>query len=551
LPGDLAGGNRPDLPGRPMPNRPVPDRPMPGRPTPGGNRPTPLPGDLGGNGNRPGRPNGGNRPGDWATNRPDRPGGNGWPDRPGRPGIGGNRPGIGDGNIWNSGNWNSGNTNWWSNQNVSNTINNVNNSTAITNVGVNTGGWGYGRPGWGYNRPGWNYGSAYRPGGWGYGTIGTGWCDAWNTGYVNPHYGSWYNGCWTGNWGTGSWWTPFAVGAATWGIASTIANWGLGYGTLGYSGGSYVNPYYASVPATVVAGSPYDYSQPVVVNSFSQPAAEAAAAPAPSDTVVDAALAKFKAGDYAGALAGFDKALRESPRDSVIHEVRALTLFALGRYAEAAAALNAVLATAPGMDWTTMSNLYGSIDAYTRQLRQLEDHCRGKRDDAAARFVLAYHYLVAGHPEQAADMLEVVVAKQPDDVVARQILESIRPPAVEPPTPAGDLADRKADEADRGGEPAAPETDLVGRWKAANGSDTVELEITAESTFTWKATPKEGPAVELSGTIQTAADAIRLESDKAGTMVGNVASQGPDTFEFSLPGAPPDVKPLRFERQRP
>ena len=34
-------------------------------------------------------------------------------------------------------------------------------------------------------------------------------------------------------------------------------------------------------------------------------------------------------------------------------------------------------------------------------------------------------------------------------------------------------------------------------------------------------------------------------------MVGKVASEGPDAFEFSLPGAPADVKPLRFERQKP
>ncbi len=119
-----------------------------------------------------------------------------------------------------------------------------------------------------------------------------------------------------------------------------------------------------------------------------------------------------------------------------------------------------------------------------------------------ARFVLAYHYLVAGHPEQAADMLEGVVAQQPDDVVARQILESIRPPAAEPPNPAADLSDHRAEGAEPAAEPPAPETDLVGRWKAASGSDTVELEITADSTFTWKARPKGGPAVELSGTVE-------------------------------------------------
>lgn len=51
--------------------------------------------------------------------------------------------------------------------------------------------------------------------------------------------------------------------------------------------------------------------------------------------------------------------------------------------------------------------------------------------------------------------------------------------------------------------------------------------------------------------IETAADAIRLESDRAGAMVGTVASLGPDAFEFSLPGAPAGVPPLRFERRRP
>jgi hypothetical protein len=47
---------------------------------------------------------------------------------------------------------------------------------------------------------------------------------------------------------------PFAVGAATWGLASTVGNWGLGYGAWGYNT-AYANPYYASIPAAVVAAS--------------------------------------------------------------------------------------------------------------------------------------------------------------------------------------------------------------------------------------------------------------------------------------------------------
>ena len=353
-------------------------------------------------------------------------------------------------------------------------------------------------------------------------------------------------------------------------MLSSIGSWGLGYGTLGYGAAGYVNPYYAAMPATVVATSPYDYSQPIIVNNYvpsdatvdssvaatADQAAPAAATSSPSDAAVDAALAKFKAGDYAAALAGFDQALRLSPKDSVIHEVRALALFALGRYPEAAAALNAVLASAPGMDWTTISNVYGSVDAYTDHLRRLEDFCRSHPDDAAAHFVLAYHYLVGGYSDMAAAALRVVVAKQPGDVVAKRMLEAIEPadPPAAPASPAtaGSAAPKTDVEAPGDQTPKGqplPEIDLVGTWKATGGTDTIELTITADSTFTWKAQPKDKPAVELTGTIETSADAIALVSESAGTMVAKVTPTGPDAFEFSLPSAPKDTKPLRFARQ--
>jgi tetratricopeptide (TPR) repeat protein len=524
LPGGMAGnrpgggGNRPGIGG---------DRPttLPGdlgnRPGIGGNRPTTLPGDLAnrpGGGNRPGRPGiGGDRPGTLPGDLGNRPGN--------RPGIGGNRPGIGDGNnFWNSGNIGSGN---WGNNNNFNNI----------NVG---GGWGL--PGYGY--------------GGGYG----GWANHWNTGCVNPHYGGWYNGCWGGNWGyNGGWWAPFAVGAATWGLASTLGSWGWGYG------GGYVNPYYSAIPATVVASTPYDYSQPVVISNYvtndsdltdagtvqgGSATAESAAAASPSDVAFDAALASFKKGDYAAALAGCDKAVKLAPNDSVIHEVRALALFALGRYPEAAATLNSVLATAPGMDWTTLSGLYGSVDDYTRQLRKLEDFCQANPDSAAGYFVLAYHYLVGGYSDMAADALRVVVAKQPGDVVAKRLLDALAPQE-EKPAEQSPAAQPEPTQAPAAAAPPGPETDLVGTWKATAGKDSVDLVITEDSQFTWKAAPAGRPPVEISGVIETARDAIALVSDSAGTMAGKVASKGVDAFDFTLSGAPPDSKPIAFQRQKP
>jgi len=222
-----------------------------------------------------------------------------------------------------------------------------------------------------------------------------------------------------------------------------------------------------------------------------------------ANAAVDEALAKFKAGDYGGALAGFDRAVKLSPKDSVIHEVRALTLFALGRYPEAAATLNAVLVAAPGMDWTTISNVYGSVDAYTAHLRKLEDFCRANPDSASGHFVLAYHYLVGGHADMAAEALKVVVAKQPGDLVAKRLLEAITPPE-EPKAEATQPTQQSAAAAPAAAAPAEPETDLVGTWKATSGKDVVVLTITEDSKFSWKATPAGRPAVELTGTVETA-----------------------------------------------
>ncbi len=88
----------------------------------------------------------------------------------------------------------------------------------------------------------------------------------------------------------------------------------------------------------------------------------------------DAGRQSFHNGDYAGALQQTDQALAKLPNDTTLHEFRALCLFALGRYDEAAATLYAVLSVGPGWDWTTLISLYPNVDAYTTQLRALEDY---------------------------------------------------------------------------------------------------------------------------------------------------------------------------------
>jgi len=341
-----------------------------------------------------------------------------------------------------------------------------------------------------------------------------------------------------------------AWGAVGWGLGSLTSGWG--YGT------SYYNPYYVQAAAV-----PYDYSQPVVVNTYYDNSAEAtatgptdpAAAPQPETNpgtqLFDEGLALFKSGDYQGALARFDASLKQLPGDPVVHEVRALTLFALGQYAPAAASLNALLASAPGMDWTTLSSLYGNTADYQTQLRKLEQFCRDNPQDAGAYFVLAYQYLVIGSKDAAVDALKVVVANQPKDSTAKRMLDALAPPEASSPAVAQAATATPTTPADASTTAAAspgPSTDLVGKWQAKADGTTIDLAITADSNFTWKATQKGQPPVSLAGQLTASADQLALETEKQGTMAGTVKSVSPNEWQFVLDGAPPNDPGLKFAR---
>ena len=259
-----------------------------------------------------------------------------------------------------------------------------------------------------------------------------------------------------------------------------------------------------------------------------------------------------------------NEALRSRPKDPVIHEVRALALFAQGDYKAAAATLNSLLAMSPGMDWTTLSGLYGNADDYSQQLRRLEAQCQSNPRDAAAHFVLAYHYLVTGHAEEAVEALRVVVAQQPRDATAKRMLEALAPAeqptavAAAPPEPSGvrqtsatepvpppPSANQTAPLATAG-----PQTDLVGRWRAVADGATIELTIDDASQFAWSATPTGGAATKLSGSVIATSDTLVLDSETQGSMVGQVKTIGPDEFRFALAGGPADAKGLDFRRIR-
>jgi tetratricopeptide (TPR) repeat protein len=292
--------------------------------------------------------------------------------------------------------------------------------------------WYSGRPGywnqpWYGNRPAWNWG---RP-------------------WYNYHYG-WHNGYWNYWRALPAFWLAGGVAAAS------LVSPG---DTFVYS-----NPYYAApVETTVVVEPTLDYSaaipQPTVAQSTiayppppEQQLLDANEAlpttePPPPDTKdetvakankeFDAAREAFKAGDSVKAQKLVEKAIELLPSDATLHEFRALTLFAQGRYKDAAGTLYAVLAAGPGWDWKTMRGLYPDEDTYTRQLRTLEEYVRKNPKSGEAHFVLAYQYLVLGARDEAVKQLREVVRVQPQDQLSAALLKALTTPNTTnaPPAP--------------------------------------------------------------------------------------------------------------------
>src|SRR5580704_7161876 len=201
----------------------------------------------------------------------------------------------------------------------------------------------------------------------------------------------------------------------------------------------------------------------------------------------------FYQGDYKRALAALDAALAKTPDDVVLHEFRALVLFAMQRYKEAAGTLYAVLSVGPGWDWTTMSGLYPNVDVYTEQLRSLEDYVRQNPDSPDGHFVLAYHYMTAGHQDAAARQLKQVIRLAPKDQLSRQLLAMVSP------SESGSSGSATAAPSTTEPEPKrTPPSDIVGNWKTqATGGSIVELSLGKDNRFTWKvARPNKPQAFE-------------------------------------------------------
>jgi tetratricopeptide (TPR) repeat protein len=536
-------------------------RPAPGPGAGGGNRPSINPPGGGnrppvtnppGGGNRPpitNPPGGGNRPpvtnppggGNTVVNRPG--GGNTVVNRPGGGNTVVNRPGGGNTVVNRPG----GNT--VVNNNVNNRPTNVNVANRPTTLPANRPGAGY--PGYpGYRPPGAGPGGGYWPGRYPYQGYHAGWVHGYWHGYNNAAWNRW----------------PAAAG---WGLAA----WGVGSLAYGLGSAAFSNPYYAAQPVVVQGAAPaaaapvYDYSQPI--NTTAAPPPQDVADPAMK--LFDDARAAFHENDYARALTLTDQALTTLPNDATLHEFRALVLFAQGQYDQAAGVLYSVLAVGPGWDWATLIGLYPSIDVYTTQIRALESAVQQRPDAPGPRFVLAYHYLTAGHTDAAVSELKEVTRLQPSDQLSAALvaqLSGAKPgaeaaPGAQPAAAAAAGA-APATEAAPGAEaeaeaapalPAIPGTApadlkaLTGVWTATPDKErTITLTLRDDARFVWAFTEK-GQTQQLEGSASYGNGLLTLaQSEEGATLVGQVALQDNGHLLFRLAGGPPADPGLDFQR---
>lgn len=375
----------------------------------------------------------------------------------------------------------------------------------------------------------------------------------------------WYHGHWHNNWNNAWYNRPVTWWGGGYGLGYGLGFGGLGYGFGGYGLASipwtwgyynYFNPYNVAPVGNYVG---YDYSQPIVVaqapanqvvnDPNAVPANDPNQPPSANDLAsqsLGAARESFLRGDYTTALAQTDQAIAQLPNDPVLHEFRGLVLFALRRYQEAAAAVYGVLSVGPGWDWTTLISLYPDGDTYTGQLRTLEQYINENPRQPEARFLLAYHYLICGHTQDATAELKAAVQLNPKDQLSAQLLSSLTAPqnAGQPdahpgvqPAPAQPMPEAQAID------PAS----LIGDWKATRpDGSTFALSLANDNTFTWKFS-QQGKTQSFSGPYTIENNALILKQGENPAMAGVVTPLSANSFNFKVGDNPADPG-LTFSR---
>ena len=196
------------------------------------------------------------------------------------------------------------------------------------------------------------------------------------------------------------------------------------------------------------------------------------------------------------------------------------------------------------MAWTTLSGLYADVATYTGQLRALEDRCRQNPNAATPRFVLAYHYLAAGHQDAAVAQLKALISLEPGDRLARRLLTSLTgtPPAPPEPTTSRAVLDRDG----AAGRP--PSVDLVGHWRGQRGGSTFDLSLDGRSRFDWRAAREGKTIASVTGAYAFSGDTLTLKAEDRPPLRVSVTESSRDSLRSKTVGDIPGDPGLGFRR---
>jgi hypothetical protein len=221
----------------------------------------------------------------------------------------------------------------------------------------------------------------------------------------------------------------------------------------------------------------------------------------------------------------------------VLQEFRSLALFALRQYKEAAAAIHTVLAVGPGWDFKTLSGLYGDVDTYTAHLRALEAVRNKNLDAAELRFLVGYHYLACGFPDDALIEFREAARLVPKDTVTAALVATLSP----------DDSLAEDSEADITPPAVAPD-ELVGTWTAAGQeAEKFHMDLRNDGTFSWSFS--HGAAnEEVQGVYSLEGNVLAMEPDSGGVLLAELTSKGKDDLKFQMIGALADDPGLHFQR---
>lgn len=390
----------------------------------------------------------------------------------------------------------------------------------------------------------------------------------WFADYYGYRQNAWYGGQWGGrwydNWGV-RWNRRWRRNPGV--IVLGITPWGMN--RMAYWSGcrQYTNPYCDG--PTQVGDGEVDYREPMAEPNTTpsgtdgeegkkQPqqgddtgSGETGVPPA-ATAAFERARTAFQKSDYKTALKETDAALKFVPQDAVMHEFRALILFATGDYKTAAATLNSVLSVGPGWDWKTMRGLYSNVAEYTKHLRALEKHADDNPKEGYPRFLLGYHYLCCGHKDAAQRSFKEAVALAPTDSVSKQLLNMLSGEGTDgelPPQPGKTDSGQGKKDVDPGktdDKPAPAVTDIQGTWTSKRNNETFQLVLGKDNRFTWTHTAG-AKKTEIKGVYALNASSLALEPDAGGVMLSTVELKGKDLL-FKLVDADEKEPGITFTR---